>query len=76
MTNTLLTRNECLGVAQPEVVQLMAWIDLHDRPALTQFDPQTGELVVYSIEIKAGKPVEVSERIAATLQAARAVLGY
>lgn len=76
MPTSNLTRNECLGVATPEVIRLMTWIDTHDRPALTTFDADTGTLTVTSIEIRDGVACEVQDTIPATLSAARDLLGY
>lgn len=76
MPTTRLTRNECLGIATPAVVRLMAWIDLHDRPALTTFDTADGTLTVTSIECCNGVAREVQETIPATMAAVRELLGY
>ncbi|MGO4151470.1 hypothetical protein [Cupriavidus sp. YAF13] len=76
MTATRLTHNECHGIAAPQVVRLMAWIDLHDRPALTTFNTADGTLTVTSIECHNGVAHEVKETIPATVAAARDLLGY
>lgn len=75
MPTTRLTRNECLNVATPQVIRLMAWIDLHDRPALTTLNAD-GTLTVSSIECRNGVAHEVQETIPATMAAARDLLGY
>lgn len=72
---TTLTHNEML--AQPQVANLMRWIDSHFLPAPTRFDVETGMLIVTSEEVDRNGVVHfVPETIPATLAAARDLLGY
>ncbi len=73
--STTLTHNEMLN--QPQVANLMRWIDSHFLPAATRFDVETGMLIVVCEEVdRSGVVHFVPETIPATLAAARALLGY
>lgn len=55
--------------------KLVAWIDSHDRPEPTVVNPD-GTLTVATVAIKDGKAFIEYDVIAATLSAARDLLGY